>query len=286
MSTTLQQAITALKARINNAYAAVAAKGGTLPEKQNTANLAAAIQSIPTAASACTLQDFINAGGKLGYSNLSELTATVRQLDFSNVSDMQNFFRYAAFPNATLALGGDLPNTSYSYAFANVSGSGIDLDAITNNPKLSNITYLCNSSTSLVSARLSRLDVSDCQAFAYTFNNCTSLELLDITGWDLSKSTNNASMFAINNSKLTTLIGNHTLQEVENGGVMTCVGLKQNLDISRLTLLDRASLLAVIKGMADLTGQTGKTLTLGTALLEKLNTADIQLATNKNWTLA
>lgn len=93
-------------------------------------------------------------------------------------------------------------------------------------------------------------------------------------------------MFTISNSKLTTLIGNHTLQEVENGGVMTCVGLKQNLDISRLTLLDRASLLAVIKGIADLTGQTGKTLTLGTALLEKLNTADIQIATNKNWTLA
>ena len=74
--------------------------------------------------------------------------------------------------------------------------------------------------------------------------------------------------------------------EMENGGVITCVGLKHNLNISSLTLLNRASLLAIIKGIADLTGQTGKTLTLGTALLEKLNTADIQLATNKNWTLA
>ena len=54
MSSTLKQAIQALKARVADAFAAVEAKGGTLPATQDTANLPAAIASIP-------------AGGATGY---------------------------------------------------------------------------------------------------------------------------------------------------------------------------------------------------------------------------
>lgn len=48
MSTTIKQAIEALKTHIAGAYAAVFAKGGTLPATQDSANLPAAIASIPT----------------------------------------------------------------------------------------------------------------------------------------------------------------------------------------------------------------------------------------------
>lgn len=48
MSNTLKQAIQALKSRVADAFAAVEAKGGTLPATQDTANLPAAIASIPS----------------------------------------------------------------------------------------------------------------------------------------------------------------------------------------------------------------------------------------------
>lgn len=54
MSSTLKQALQALKARVADAFAAIEAKGGTLPATQDTANLPAAIASIP-------------AGGATGY---------------------------------------------------------------------------------------------------------------------------------------------------------------------------------------------------------------------------
>ncbi len=44
----IQSEINRIKSGVAAAYAAVAEKGGTLPGKQNSANLAAAVQSIPT----------------------------------------------------------------------------------------------------------------------------------------------------------------------------------------------------------------------------------------------
>ena len=48
MSTTIKQAVEALKSRVADAYTAIANKGGTLPAKQDSANLPTAIASIPT----------------------------------------------------------------------------------------------------------------------------------------------------------------------------------------------------------------------------------------------
>lgn len=48
MSSTIKQAILSLKSRIADAYTAIAAKGGTLPATQDSANLPTAIASIPS----------------------------------------------------------------------------------------------------------------------------------------------------------------------------------------------------------------------------------------------
>lgn len=48
MSSTLKQAMQALKGRIADAYTAISNKGGTLPATQDSANLSAAIASIPS----------------------------------------------------------------------------------------------------------------------------------------------------------------------------------------------------------------------------------------------
>lgn len=51
MSSTIKAAILALKSRIADAYTAISNKGGTLPETQDSANLATAIASIPSGSS-------------------------------------------------------------------------------------------------------------------------------------------------------------------------------------------------------------------------------------------
>ena len=51
MSSTIKQAIEALKSRVADAYTAIVAKGGTLPATQDSANLPSAIASIPSGGS-------------------------------------------------------------------------------------------------------------------------------------------------------------------------------------------------------------------------------------------
>lgn len=71
MSSTIKQAIEALKSRIADAYMAISAKGGTLPATQDSANLPTAIASIPSGGSP------YDALSQLGFSQdeISELTA-------------------------------------------------------------------------------------------------------------------------------------------------------------------------------------------------------------------
>jgi hypothetical protein len=84
---------------------------------------------------------------------------------------------------------------------------------------------------------------------------------------------------------LKTLIGGLTEEQVDMTTVTCLNGLKISIDLSN-TILDRASLRAVINGLADLTGQTAQTLTLGTTLKAKLTEEDIAIASNKGWTIA
>ena len=50
--------------------------------------------------------------------------------------------------------------------------------------------------------------------------------------------------------------------------------------------LSRDSMVGIIANLKDLSGETGKTMTFGNSNLAKLTSADIQVATDKNWTLS
>lgn len=80
-------------------------------------------------------------------------------------------------------------------------------------------------------------------------------------------------------TRLSTIIGDHSIEEVENGSIIALKGLQTDIDLSS-TNLERPSLLAVIKGVAE----GSHTLSLG-SLKSRLTEADIQLATNKGWTI-
>lgn len=138
-------------------------------------------------------------------------------------------------------------------------------------------------------SQLQTLDVSNWDVSSVTnmesmFRWCQQLQTLDVSSWDVSSVTSMNGMFS-ECSQLQTLIGNRTIDDVlANNNISALNGLKVALSLI-YTILDRASLRAVINGLADLTGQTTQTLTLHSTLMEKLTEEDIAIATNKNWTI-
>lgn len=110
------------------------------------------------------------------------------------------------------------------------------------------------------------------------FSGCTSLSSLDVSGWDVGGCTNMTSMF-YNCIYLSTLLGG------SQDKPSALRGAKVALYVGN-SPLDKASLLAIINGLADLTGKTQQILTVGGSNKAKLTADEIATATNKNWKIA
>lgn len=124
------------------------------------------------------------------------------------------------------------------------------------------------------------------------FNHCTNLEWLDISNiaFELPSKYAMSDYIFDNCSKLETIIGDHTVAEVEAGTITCFTGLKFSLKLSYCPLLSRASLLATIKGLYDFSQDANfdsetayATLTLGDTLSEKLEENDIDILIAKGW---
>ena len=115
-------------------------------------------------------------------------------------------------------------------------------------------------------------------------NGCTKCKAINLINWNVPNltQTNYATYRA---SALETLIWYKSIEEVLENNISCLNGLAVGLDVST-TVLDRASLRALINGLADLSDTTTQTLTLGATLRAKLTEEDIAIATNKNWTIA
>lgn len=125
-------------------------------------------------------------------------------------------------------------------------------------------------------------DMSNVITVSTFFAECTSLTYCDFGGWNFSSISINANLFSSTKIRnLYTLVGNRTDL---NESIFT--GLKLGMNVSKLESLNRYSLRAIINGLADLTGQDTKQLTLGTANKYKLEQEDIDIATSKNWIIA
>jgi surface protein len=144
-----------------------------------------------------------------------------------------------------------------------------------------NAFHTCSSLTEIDT---SEWDTSSISSVGNMFANCKSLQMIDTTSWDLSKLTDGGTSLFIYCSALFSIIGNNTIEDVLSNGIKCLSNIKTHLTLNS-TILDRASLRAVINGLADLTGQTAQTLTLGATLITKLTEEDIAIATNKNWTI-
>lgn len=135
----------------------------------------------------------------------------------------------------------------------------------------------------LQSLDTSNWDTSNSTGMQYMFYNAYQLQKIDTSNWDVSK------MIDMNNpfsgcDNLYSIIGDKTIDYVIVNNIVALKGLKIGISFLH-TILDRASLRALINGLADLTGQDPQTLTLGAKLIAQLTEEDIAIATNKNWTI-
>ena len=142
------------------------------------------------------------------------------------------------------------------------------------------VSYRCSKVTSKVVFK--DFDTSAVTNMSSMFDGCSNLTTLDVSNFNTSAVTNMSSMF-YGCSKLTSIIGTHTLEEVHAGTIKALKGTKVSLYLSNSPNLERASILALFYGLADLTGNTAQTVTLHATAKARLTAEDIKIATDKNW---
>ena len=106
---------------------------------------------------------------------------------------------------------------------------------------------------------ISTWDVSKATDARSLFHRCNSLKVLDLSSWEVPKVEKFGGVFDSCFSLLT-IIGDHTLQDVENGTV-ALRGTKVSISTS-YSPLRFSSILALANGLADLAGGTAQTLTI------------------------
>lgn len=171
--------------------------------------------------------------------------------------------------------------TNMGSMFYGCNFTTLDLTSF-NTSAVTNMMYMFKYCSNLTTLDLSNFDTSAVTTMGGMFDNCDGLTTLDLSSFDTSAVTNMMYMF-YDCSKLTTIIGTHTLEEVQAGTVKAMRGLKVSLDLSYSPLLERASILALFYGLADLTGSTKQTIRLHSTAKARLTAEDIKIATDKNW---
>lgn len=170
----------------------------------------------------------------------------------------------------------DMSSMFYGCNLTKLDLSSFDTSAATN------MMYMFKYCSNLTTLDLSSFDTSSVTSMGGMFDNCDRLTTLDLSNFNTSSVTNMMYMF-YNCSNLTTIIGTHTLEEVQAGTIKALKGTKESLNLSYSPLLERASILALFYGLADLTGQTANTVTLHATAKARLTSEDIKIATDKNW---
>ena len=161
--------------------------------------------------------------------------------------------------------------------------NGLDTSSVTD---MSHMFYSCKSLTSL---NVSNFNTSSVTDMSHMFQNCNGLTSLDLSNFDTSQVTNMGYMFS--NRGLTQILGSLDLikttslyamfNNCRNLTTFTLKNIKKSLTIgsgtSYGTLLDDPTIINTAKELWDLTGSTGETLTVATAVSAKLDTIYVKL---------
>ena len=282
----LSDLISTIRDLVNTCYNKIAAKGGAIPTagRRTLTNLPSAIEGIP--------QEVVDA-------------PKVKVTTFKITNDCIN--EEGRWEGDVLIDTSEL--ISLNEAFSRVNITSLDTTNW-NLSKLNSATYCFRFCTKLkkiigvenwgmssadvvngmfYNSGLEELDVSkwDIHASRYDemFVNMKSLKKLDLTSWDFSRCIG-INYFATGCSLLETIVGDYSLNDVISNEISVLNGCKVGApNMFQNTLLNTASLRAIINGIADLTGKPSQTLSLGETLMAKLTEEDIAIATAKNWTI-
>ena len=202
---TIASEITRINNNIAAAYTACNNKGATMPQTQNSANLATAINSIPS-----------GGGSFIGIPR--EVKNGVYQMPTENFT--------FSLPNNVTTVG----NSGLSYAFYGCTSlTSVDLSSLTTMSGSYSIGYAFYNCTGLTSVDLSSLTtVSGSYSLNYAFRGCTSLKSIDLSS--LTTVGNSSLSYAfygctgltsVDLSSLTTVSGSNGLSYAFYG----CTGL-------------------------------------------------------------
>lgn len=185
-------------------------------------------------------------------------------------------------------------NSSIWQRIKRINASCFDTSNVTD------MSYIFNRCSSLTTLDVSGWNTSKVTNMNSMFNYCSSLTTLDVSGFDTSKVTDMSYIFN-SSSSLTSIIGEKSLEDVENG-IVALKGTKVNLSIGNASKLRYSSMLALTKGLADLTGQKAQTISFNRAAWnnminddDTIPTSDViaerkatlsAIAASKNWNLS
>ena len=144
--------------------------------------------------------------------------------------------------------------------------------------KVTNMNSMFNGCRSLQNLDVSGWDTSSVNSMNYMFNNCYSLQNLDVSGWDTSSVISAVIIFR-ECSAIRSIIGNKTLQDVEDGTV-AFRGLKVEISTS-YSPIRFSSILALANGLADLTGAKAQTLTISSGSYNNMYNDDDTVPTTE-----
>ena len=151
-----------------------------------------------------------------------------------------------------------LPNTNINYIFVDLRNIALKIGL--------------NDDRNLEKLVISHAVGSDLTSLFY---KCISLKSVDLSHTNLNLLNPNGAYILRRTPSLTEL----RFPDAANG-------VKADLNISENSILSHDSLVSIIGGLYDMTGDMAKTLTMGATNLAKLTDEEKQIATDKNWILA
>lgn len=240
---------------------------------------------------------------------------TIEGLDTSTVTDFSNFAQNNRFAEEQLKKIDTSIGTDFGYMFNGCTSlttttipqlytsKGTNFGFMFRGcSKLTTVPQLDTSNGTSFSGMVSycsrlttipKLDTSSGTKFDYMFGDCTSLTT--VPQLDTSRGTNFYGMFnncaSLTTIELTSFISSSSMfygcLALENLTVTGTITVNNNyLNLSYSPKLTVDSLMSVINALADNTGKTTYTVTLGATNLSKLTDEQKQIAIDKNYTLA
>lgn len=323
----INEQIERLRELVRKCYGAVAGKKGTIPNvgERTMSNLAAAIESIPNTTTDLIVtennKEYLPADyGVYGFGKVKTELPKVKVSTLNINADCIN--EDGRWEGERL-IDTSACTTLAKMCFSNDKIMNIDASGwnTSNVKSLSNTFFNCKN---LGTINVTGWDVSNVTDFHQTFvvsentqpriiigyedwdvrnaitmtgtfyHEYIGMDILDFRKWEIPNVTRFSGKFFPTYKLIKSLVGRESLESVISNNTTILKGLKVGFKTGdRFYCEDRASLRALINGLADLTGQTTQTIGLNkqkitvqtTSAFDTLTEEDIAIAVAKNWTI-